>query len=174
MTTTDPRAIIAERIARANTLLNEDLTELFEVHELNPGDRLDRNAVEQLAERLRDHAASIDPLRAYEQDRYPVIVDVTQRYVLWVEADDADDALTSVKDDGSWYERLEGETEVTAWHEVSAPDRYDIRTEVYGEPFGPARQCPECQRPPYAVGVLHVVHHHDCSTFAVPAEAEAR
>ncbi|GAA0705049.1 hypothetical protein GCM10010193_70110 [Kitasatospora atroaurantiaca] len=147
--------------------LAEDLNELFEIHELSPGDRLDRNAIEQLAEHLRDHAARTHPHHYYyEQDEYPVVIEVTERRIIWVEADSADEAVKAVRNDGSWYERIpSGEPAIDGWHEVRPPHPHELQHDIHGNqgPAGPAPQCQECKERPYGPGLLLTAHTENCT-----------
>lgn len=157
--------------------LDEDLTELFEDWEIPHGAPL-RNypyAVDKLVEILHDHAERIAPYRYVEGASYPVVITTTQRYVVWVEAETAKDAVEGTKDNSEWYELISGETAIDADYEIEAPDRWEHHA-VYEHRIGPARGCQTCNAPQAWEEVVHVVQH----TVACPvglaerAEREAR
>lgn len=158
-------------------LLNEDLAELFEDWEIPCGANLRDYpyAVDRLSEILADHAERIAPHRYVEADRYPVIITTTQRYVVWVEAESAKDALGSTKDNSEWYELISGETAIDADYEIEAPDRWENHL-VYEHRMGPNQGCQTCNAPQPWEHLFPLVQHTEvCPVgLAERAEREAR
>jgi hypothetical protein len=82
------------------------------------------------------------------QDKYPVIVETTQRHLVWVEADDLEEAVECFGDDPDWYEALTPQNQVEGGYDwsVEAPEGHSWDWEVY--PFtrveGPRQACTEC------------------------------
>lgn len=130
------------------TLLDEDLTELFEDWEIPHGAPLRDYpyAVDKLVEILHDHAERIAPRRYVEGARYPVVITTTQRYVVWVEAETAKDAVGGTKDNSEWYELISGETAIDADYEIEAPDHWENHL-VHEHRVGPNRGCQTCNAP---------------------------
>lgn len=157
--------------------LEDDLAELFQDWEIPRGANLRDYpyAIDKLGEILNDHAERIAPHRYVEGDRYPVIITTTQRYVVWVEAETAKDALDSTKDNSEWYELLDGETAIDANYEIEAPDRWENHL-VYEHRMGPNRGCQTCNAPQIQEQVVNtVLHAEECPIgLAERTEQKAR
>lgn len=103
--------------------------------------------------------------------RYPVIVEVTNQHVVWVEAEDTKEALRRVQQRGDWYDLLDDqETLVTTWPEFRAPcsDKHspnlaqlDWELVYEGDWYG-AYQGLKCD--------AHVASHEHAQRMAVRAE----
>lgn len=159
------------------TLLDEDLAELFEDWEIPHGAPL-RNypyAIDKLVEILNDHADRIAPHRYVEGARYPVVITTTQRYVVWVEAETAKDAVEGTKDNSEWYELISGETAIDADYEIEAPEGWENHL-VHEHRVGPNRGCQTCNAPQVWEQVVHFVQHTEACPVGVAerAEREAR
>jgi len=73
----------------------------------------------------------------------PVIIEVTTRHVVWLDADTPDDALRNAKQYPFYEITSDGETDVTTYWDVRLPDRYDWE-EVYERSYCggyPGREC---------------------------------
>lgn len=95
--------------------------------------------------------------------RYPVLLERREMVVVWVAAEDVQDAVGQVGDPGEWWE--EGQF-FEAWHEDARRLRdhellYALRD--LGDQ-GPIIGCPECGRTAYFVRTGRLDHHNDgCS-----------
>ncbi|MEV7466212.1 hypothetical protein AB0O20_06805 [Streptomyces kronopolitis] len=82
------------------------------------------------------------------QDKYPVIVETTQRHLVWVEADNLKEAVETLGGDPDWYEELTPQNQIDDGYDwsVEAPEDWDWGGDVY--PFtraeGPRQACTEC------------------------------
>lgn len=88
---------------------------------------------------------------AWEEDRYPVIIEYTERKLVWVEADSAANAVRRMEGDSEWYERMPGATTLGYTVAFEKPDSWEWHggphsgDAVYCEEFGPKWQCPTCK-----------------------------
>lgn len=73
-----------------------------------------------------------------DSERYPVIVTLTEKHVVWVEAVDAEDAWYAVRDE-PWEYANKKDTLVECWSEAEAPDEDDYQTVIYE----PGQQYPD-------------------------------
>jgi hypothetical protein len=73
-----------------------------------------------------------------DTERYPVIVTLTEKHVVWVEAVDAEDAWYAVRDE-PWEYANKKDTLVECWSEAEAPDADDYQTVIYE----PGQQYPD-------------------------------
>lgn len=145
-----------------------NLNELFAEIDLQPGEDLRAfpGLVGQVCEELTDHATRTEGY--LEEDRYPVMVQVTQTYVLWLEGESSEQAARRLNEDSEWYEQIEGEQPVDHSFEAEAPESWD-RYHVYPQRIGPARGCQTCQSPqPWDDPPGTWVHH----TSSCPVEIE--
>lgn len=91
---------------------------------------------------------AIHEARAWGADErsYPVVIERTQTYVVWVEGDCEDSALKNAADD-CWEMDLDKESPIDGSDEVRRLDKYErqeaIRSE-YGYEYGPRIACPDC------------------------------
>lgn len=70
------------------------------------------------------------------EQRYPVVVTGTTKYVVWVEAEDAADAHQAIEDCPSDW--IEGEQPVDGWLDVeSDPEETSHFISMYGSQFMP-------------------------------------
>ncbi|MFD5564478.1 hypothetical protein [Kitasatospora griseola] len=164
-------------LTTAATCLNEDLAELFENWEIPRGASLRDYpyATEKLIEILNDHAERIAPHRYVEGDRYPVVITTTQRYIVWVEAENARDAVESTNDNSEWYELIDGQTAVDGGYDVAAPDRWENHL-IHEHRLGPNRGCSTCNSPQPWDHILPIVQHTETCPIGLAqrAEREAR
>lgn len=128
---------------RSTEMLSGELNELFEVADVQPGDDLKRlGLIPEVCEALISHQERTT--RYIEQDRYPVIVEVTQKYVLWLEGTSAEDVAQRLSDDGEWYEEIRDAEPVDHSFTAEAPEAWD-RYLVYPRKLGPAQGCAVCE-----------------------------
>jgi len=85
--------------------------------------------------------------------RYPVQIETTETYVVWVEAEDPEDAVRSVRDDSEWYEYLRDASPVSSDVNTTKVDPWcwDAENGVYHEPMGPVGRCRICDAPSHSV-----------------------
>lgn len=83
-----------------------------------------------------------------DERRYPVVIERTQVYVVWIDADCEDNALKNAADD-AWEMDLGKEMPIDGSDEVRRLDSFE-RTEAWrseiGYEYGPRIQCPGCGR----------------------------
>ncbi|UOB09138.1 hypothetical protein MQE23_08740 [Streptomyces sp. HP-A2021] len=83
-----------------------------------------------------------------EERSYPVVIERTQTYVIWVDADCEDSALKNAADD-SWEIDTSKEMPIDGSDLVRRLDKFE-RTEAFrseiGSEYGPRIQCPDCGR----------------------------
>lgn len=93
-----------------------------------------------------------------EDREYPVVVEVTTRYVMWVSAPSEDDALAYYGDDPTDIS-LSGEVAIDGSIEVQRMDRFDypeaLATRHHGEAVGPKLQCPDCKALSFTRSTFH-------------------
>lgn len=98
-----------------------------------------------------------------EEVRYPVVVTITERYVVWYEGDSPKDAADRLYDDPEWYELLQKPC-TDADYSTEAPDEWDYDGLVYSEALGPLNQCRTCGGKQYSARYGSVTHKRDCLT----------
>jgi hypothetical protein len=77
-------------------------------------------------------------------EKRPVFVEVTTKHVVWVYADDADEALQTVNRT-PFYELIkDGETDVSTWTRADLPDGQYDWDEVYDQSYGGGYAGVEC------------------------------
>ncbi|MFB6619437.1 hypothetical protein ACFC5H_09080 [Streptomyces rochei] len=99
-------------------------------------------------EALLDQAAREARVWGVGERKFPVVIERTLTYVLWVDADCEDNALLNAADD-SWETDLSKETPTNGSDEVRRLDefeRQDAFESEMGREFGPQIQCPGCRR----------------------------
>lgn len=83
-----------------------------------------------------------------EERSYPVVIERTLTYVVWVDADGEDNALKNAADD-AWEMDLSKESPIDGSDEVRRLEKWErqeaFRSEM-GSEFGPRIQCPDCRR----------------------------
>lgn len=95
------------------------------------------------------------------QDKYPVIVETTERHLVWVEADSLKDAVESLSDDPEWYEAVTPANRIEGGYsyQMEAPEDHSWDWEVYGydRVEGPRQACTECKAVAHSVrwGLWH-------------------
>lgn len=95
------------------------------------------------------HLEETLPPRIYDIDErsYPVMVEVTTRYVVWVDAESEDKALAYWADDPTELD-LKGETVIDGDLEVQRLDRFSAQdafaSRHHGRKIGPEIACPGC------------------------------
>lgn len=96
--------------------------------------------------------------------RYPVQIETSETYVVWVEADTAEEAVQQVRDDSEWYEHIQGASPVSTGVDTTEVDSWywDAPEGVYHEPMGPLDQCRLCHAPCHSVRTP-MNHTPDCS-----------
>ncbi|MEU0659564.1 hypothetical protein [Streptomyces lavendulocolor] len=111
---------------------------------------------------ILDEAIENDPNPYDGNPRYPVIVETTERHLVWLEADDPKDALRRLEGDGSWYEYLSNDTRLDDYYGISMalPESYEW-SHVYNKKHGPVRGCSDCGGSAYEVGAK-VWHRDNC------------
>ena len=99
-------------------------------------------------EALLDRAERATRAWGTDERNYPVIIERTQIYVVWVEGDCEDSALKNAAD-GAWEMDLGKESPIDGYDEVRRVDKNELRDAVSSEmgyEFGPRLQCPDCRR----------------------------
>ncbi|MFF4848737.1 hypothetical protein [Streptomyces sp. NPDC001194] len=106
-------------------------------------------------------------------DRYPVIVETREKYVIWVEAESQEDAVKTLSDDSEIYELLIPEHRAPEGYDYSVDpvDDWNWASDVYhySRKLGPQRGCNECR----ASGLdlyTYVPHAENCSRKAVDSD----
>lgn len=106
-------------------------------------------------------------------DRYPVIVETREKYVIWVEAESQEDAVETLSGDSEIYELLVPEHR--------APEGYDYSVEEvdelnwswdvyhYSQKLGPQRGCNECRASGHDL-YAYVPHAESCSRKVVASD----
>lgn len=82
-----------------------------------------------------------------DEREFPVVVETTTRYVVWVSAESEDDALHYVGDDPtdlelSHYQAIDGDIEVQRMDRHLVTEAYASRH--HGSKIGPEIACPDC------------------------------
>src|SRR5689334_13883860 len=77
-------------------------------------------------------------------ERRPVIVEVTTKHVVWVQADTADEALRFAERQPFYELTKVGDTDVATWSSVSLPDGQYDWDEVYEMSYGGSYTGVEC------------------------------
>ncbi|MFJ3950219.1 hypothetical protein ACIPXV_09140 [Streptomyces libani] len=100
------------------------------------------------------------------QDKYPVIVETVQRHLVWVDADDLEEAVECFGDDPDWYEEITPQNQIEGGYDWSVEAPEDWAGEVY--PFtriqGPRQACTECGTVAHAVQ-WKPWHKEGCTSF---------
>lgn len=112
--------------------------------------RLDRDEIRELADELRD--STNDPWA--EGERYPVVLEVTNRHLVWIEAESPEQALKILQEDGSWYERIGDDPAFDYRVETHTADAWE-----YGrDKLGPLQLCQACggRQPEMSLGIFHM------------------
>lgn len=128
----------------SSDLLQANLNELFEDYEISSRVdlRTEPELLEQVCEELVAHERRTEGY--VQEDRYPVIVEVTQKYVLWLEGTSAEDVAQRLSDDSEWYEEIKDVEPVDHSFTAEAPEAWD-RYLVYPSKLGPAQGCCVCE-----------------------------
>jgi hypothetical protein len=131
---------------RTADFLASDLRAIFDDWDVPSGANLRDypGLTERVIEALDTHAHRIH--RYVEDDSYPVILTVSETYVVWVTAETEKAAVRRLQNDGSWYERDRGDA-TGGWHEARAMERWE-HDDVYPEEIGPADACRQCFKDP--------------------------
>lgn len=118
---------------------------------------------------LLDEASATNP-NPRTENRYPVIVETSERHLVWIEGKDHDDALERLSNDSDWYEEINSQTRIEGGYSVSMekPDEHNWDWEVYTSDriYGPKRGCSKCGTEEYAIG-YGVWHKDSCPAKAV-------
>jgi hypothetical protein len=118
--------------------------------------RLTRAEIEELVDDLRSR--DNDPWA--EGERYPVVLEVTNRHLVWVEAESPEDAVKILQNDGEWYERIGSDNPAFDYRaETHTADPWEYSRDK----IGPLRLCGSCggRQPEMALGISH---KPDCPT----------
>lgn len=116
--------------------------------------RLTRDEIEELVDELKDNAAY------GTADRYPVVIEASNYYLVWVEADTAAKAVEAVKNDGEWYELISGDTPFGGDMTAREPDAWEADET---SKIGPLNQCSECSGRQHYAGSSAMFHEPSCS-----------
>lgn len=143
--------------------LDAMLAATFEQHDVPRGAPLRDypGCTEQIVDDLLAHERS---MRRYnDTERWPVVIETVQRYLVWVEADNPRAAKQKVRDDSEWYERITHESPFDGGlYSADSPEEWEAREEIY-EDHGPLNRCHVCEKnPPWGGSIAYLVHFREC------------
>lgn len=96
--------------------------------------------------------------------RWPVLVEATSYYVVWVEGDSQKDAVESIAGDPEWYELINNKVAVDGSVDFSNPYHWHIENSGENDIQGPLLPpCGTCEARPYRSqhAFIHW-HKNDC------------